>query len=331
MGWSGTLPSRLGSDGAGIVVIDRSRKILFRNRAAESVLQSNGALMERHERLASDLAAVEARLRMAMTPQPDACASHSGPQVLSLPRTSGPPLLGLLVPLPLGDSRERGALLLFWEPESVTPVPAAMLQQLFGLTPSEALTALEAYAGETPTEIAGRRRRSVATIRTLLGRVFSKCGVKRQAELIRLLAGIGSACSLAEGISVGIRMQQLDGERNGARAVSHEPRHAAAGKVLSSDDLQTLVRTKEFAPSTGTPLHYQTQGHEVVCVMRGEMITSFGWGEVRATSRGEAIYLGDNILHRGHNPSSRSSAQVLVINVIQRGRPFGIETAARQG
>ena len=49
----------LGSDGAGIVVIDRARRIVFKNSIATSVLASNGSLAESHETLTSRTSAVE--------------------------------------------------------------------------------------------------------------------------------------------------------------------------------------------------------------------------------------------------------------------------------
>jgi DNA-binding CsgD family transcriptional regulator/quercetin dioxygenase-like cupin family protein len=324
--WSGALSAALGSDSAGIVVIDRARRILFSNDVAEAVLESDVTLFEKNQRLLTRIAAVELRLKAAMraaTGSPDAL--YSQPQILSLPRRSGLPLLVLIVPVPLGSPEDPAVLMLFWAPESVPVLPSSMLQQLFDLTPSEALTALATYAGETPAEIARGRRRSITTIRTLLSRVFAKCGVQRQAELIRLLAGIDGARNLAEGINIGIRIQESR-RQSSELAVLASAQQTLASKLLPSRDMQTLVRIKEFAPGTGTPLHYQTQGHEVVCVTRGEMTTRFGSGEIRSTPRGQAIYVGDNILHRGQNPSTHKSAQVLVINVVERGRAFQNET-----
>ncbi len=302
----------LGSDGAGIVVVNRASKILFKNRLAESVLASSGDLTANHQTFASGISTVGSRLRAAIqtaSRAPDAAS----PQLLHLPRASGLPLLGLIVPLPANVAEDLGALLVFWASEVQPVLPIPMLRQLFGLTPAEALTALATYGGQTPAEIAGSRRRSVATVRTLLSRVFMKCGVKRQAELIRLLARLSNACSFADGIRTGMDIQQS---------------MQATCQPMQSHDLQAAVRIKDFAPGESTTPHYHTHGHEVVCVLQGDLTTHFGPGKVKLTPSGQALYIGENVLHRGHNPSARDNVQVLVINVTQRGKSARVDAPA---
>jgi DNA-binding CsgD family transcriptional regulator len=78
----------------------------------------------------------------------------------------------------------------------VTPVvprdvPAAkVIQGLFDLTPGEAKIAALIGSGEQPRETAVKLGIAEETARSVLKRVFSKTGVRRQAELVALLGGV---------------------------------------------------------------------------------------------------------------------------------------------
>lgn len=313
----------LGSDGAGIVVIDRARRILFKNPFAASVLASSGPLAERHETLTTRTSAVEQRLRAAVQH-----AAPASPQLMHLPRASGLPLLGLIVPLAASGAEDLGALLLFWNPQAGPVLPVSVLRQLFGLTPAEALTALATYEGRTPAEIAESRQRSIATVRTLLARVFMKCGVRRQAELVRLLAGIGNACSFADGIKTGMDIQRSTQDRLYQHAALRHVQETVTRQLMQSRDMEALVRITDLAPGQATSAHYHTHGHEVLCVLRGDLTTEFGPGETRVTPPGQARYVGENVLHRGHNPGDRGTVQVLLINVARRGKSRRVDSPA---
>ena len=146
---------------------------------------------------------------------------------------------------------------------------------MFGLTPTEALIAVATCEGQTPAAIAASRRRSVTTIRTLLGRVFSKCCVERQAELVRLVAGIGNACTFADGVRTGMEIQR----RIPSGADSHaSPLHmhdALVRQLVEAGGMKAVVHIKNLAPGEATAPHYHPRGHEVLCVLRGNLTTVF--------------------------------------------------------
>ena len=152
-----------------------------------------------------------------------------------------------------------------------------------------------------------------------------KCGVKRQAELVRLLAGISNICSFADGIRTGIDIQRSTQDRRYQHAALRHVQETVTRQLMQSQDMESLVRITDFAPGQGTVPHYHTHGHEVLCVLRGDLTTEFGSGEVRVTPRGQARYVGENVLHRGHNPGARDSVQVLLINMTQRGKRFRVD------
>ena len=73
------------------------------------------------------------------------------------------------------------------DPELDQPISADNLICVYKLTQSEAQVAISLVNGHSIDEIAKRSNHSVHTIRSQLKSVFSKTGVSRQSELIKLL------------------------------------------------------------------------------------------------------------------------------------------------
>jgi len=72
------------------------------------------------------------------------------------------------------------------EPEQAATPDPALLGAMLDLSPSEARLTAAIVSGKTLQEFAAEAGVSLNTARTLLKRVFSKTGVSRQAELVRL-------------------------------------------------------------------------------------------------------------------------------------------------
>ncbi len=88
--------------------------------------------------------------------------------------------------LDLGRARPA-AVVFVSDPEQRQETPAALLQQLYGLTPAEARLA-EAMAGGGPLKAAAERFGvTLGTVRIQLKAVFAKTGTRSQADLVRLL------------------------------------------------------------------------------------------------------------------------------------------------
>ena len=85
-----------------------------------------------------------------------------------------------------------GVLLLLAEAANASVPGADLLRLLFDLTPAEARLTRLLLEGRTPAEAAALLRITDATIRVHLKRVFAKTGVRRHAELVRLLLGVGA-------------------------------------------------------------------------------------------------------------------------------------------
>ena len=66
----------------------------------------------------------------------------------------------------------------------------AVFEQLFGLTPAEARLAAALASGKSLQEYTRESGVMLSTIRTHMKRMYSKLGVARQADLIRILLSL---------------------------------------------------------------------------------------------------------------------------------------------
>lgn len=182
------------------VLIDRTGKTIFVNRAARAILaQKDGLFIHRSELMArnpketSELQGLIARA-ISTTKGLD----PNGGGVMRLPRSAGRPLHILVSPLRAEDSDLPGkpaAAVFLSDPERQTAVPAEILRTLFGLTSAESRLALSIFEGNSLSEAAELYGVSRETVKSQINAVFSKTGTKRQGELIRLLGSIPQACS----------------------------------------------------------------------------------------------------------------------------------------
>lgn len=108
-------------------------------------------------------------------------------------RRDAEPVVIHVVPL-VGPSRSLfagGRTLLLCRVPGATPVPAAaILQAAYRLTPAEARLAQALSGGEALAEAASRFAITAATARSQLKAIFAKTGATRQADLVRLVAGL---------------------------------------------------------------------------------------------------------------------------------------------
>ena len=88
-----------------------------------------------------------------------------------------------------------GVLVLVAEAANASVPTADLLRLLFDLTPAEARLTRLLVEGKSQTEAGALLGITANTARTHLRRVFGKTGVTRQAELVRLLAGLGAPSS----------------------------------------------------------------------------------------------------------------------------------------
>jgi len=87
---------------------------------------------------------------------------------------------------------------------------------------------------------------------------------------------------------------------------------------------ETSARTWQFKPGEATPQHYHTHGHEILCVIEGELSTEIVGQETRLTRPGEARYVPQHLSHRGINLHRQNAVHMLAIDVTQRGLPYKV-------
>jgi DNA-binding CsgD family transcriptional regulator len=100
------------------------------------------------------------------------------------------PLEVLVSPLPSHNSlRKEGAAaaLFITDPEEGAALDSRALHELFGLTPAEIRLSTALVKGKSVAEYAHEAAISSNTARTYVKRIYSKTGVRRQSELVRLL------------------------------------------------------------------------------------------------------------------------------------------------
>jgi DNA-binding CsgD family transcriptional regulator len=184
----------------GVVVVDFGGRIVVINRAAEEMAAAGDGFIVRGGRLAAERPEEAAALaRLISEAARTACRrAGEGGGSLRISRRSGSALYGLLV-VPLG---ERSALpeipagpqvlILITDPEQRPKVLGRRLIELFGLTAAEARLAAGLAEGKRLEEIAAERSVRMPTLRTQLRMVLDKTGTTRQADLVRLIAGLPS-------------------------------------------------------------------------------------------------------------------------------------------
>jgi DNA-binding CsgD family transcriptional regulator len=96
-----------------------------------------------------------------------------------------------VVALENGLTRSSAECMVVLTPDvSDSRVSPEAIRATFGLTVAESEVAAGLADGSSPQEIAEERGVAVGTVRVQLKRVFEKLGVRRQAEAVRLLAGL---------------------------------------------------------------------------------------------------------------------------------------------
>lgn len=178
-----------------LLVLDEQGRVLLANAAAEALLHSQPLLaicqgqLRPHGLRAGQFAYL----------LQSACGRH-GPAVAggaTLSNAQGRPALQLLVlPLParmqtLNHWARPLALVVPHDPNQAHSIQPHLLQQLYGLTPAEIHLALALCQGDTLALAAQRLCISVGTARIQLKAVFAKMGIHRQADMARILAGLG--------------------------------------------------------------------------------------------------------------------------------------------
>ncbi|MBR1143381.1 helix-turn-helix transcriptional regulator [Bradyrhizobium sp. AUGA SZCCT0431] len=182
----------------GFLLVDAQARLLFVNRAARALLDARDVLrLEAGTLSASDADAGQTLRGLIASCAGEANAATDRGGDIALPRgTARLPLNVLVTPIrsetamaaiPWTFSQHAVAIVLVSDPETEIQARVEDLRERFGFTPAEAAFALEIMKGDGRQATADRLGISVATARSHLTKIFDKTGVRRQAELVRLL------------------------------------------------------------------------------------------------------------------------------------------------
>ena len=176
----------------GVIFLGPKGEVVLMNRSAlASVSERNGLLATRDglraERPAESSLLEKTILQAAST---SSGKGHSAGGTVIISRRSRPPLRLQISPIHnsvIHTSRSIAAVAFVNDPLRANRPTQEVLRLLYGLTPAECRVALLLGDGHAPRRIAAMVGVTDNTVRSQIKSIFSKTGVRRQGELIRLL------------------------------------------------------------------------------------------------------------------------------------------------
>lgn len=180
----------------GVLVVAPGGRVVYRNETADLLLDGHPAIgltaegrlrvwsAEEQRQLDQLLCALATAERRAEV-RGRAIGIHHPGRDLPLTLMAAPleaPLGGMN-----GTSVEGYVAVYLADPESPTFVQAETLQSLYGLSPAEAAVAISLANGLTLEEISRSNGVSTETVRSQLKSVFSRMGVNRQQDVVRVV------------------------------------------------------------------------------------------------------------------------------------------------
>ena len=182
--------------GAGLFIVDGATRIVHTNAAARRLLAAEDVLCSRGGRLVACDPQVNRSLRLTLTAADGAMDVMPGP--LPLIASDGTCRIGHVRPLKpaarsYGDRpHEALAAVMVYKAGMEYPRPPDIIARFYNLTPTELRVLLAIVEIGGAPDVAAKLGIAPSTVRTHVGRLFEKTGTKRQAELVRLVAGFAS-------------------------------------------------------------------------------------------------------------------------------------------
>ena len=182
--------------GAGMFFVDASARIVHANASGHALLAEGSLLRLVEGRLVPNDASAEQALNevYAMAERGDAAVGVKGIAV-PLIALDGERHVAHVLPLTSGARRRAGtryaaaAAMLVQKATLDTPSPQEVIRTIYKLTPTELRVLLAIVQVGSPAEAGEALGIAESTVKTHLHRVFAKTGTKRQADLVKLVAG----------------------------------------------------------------------------------------------------------------------------------------------
>lgn len=183
--------------GIGVFALDEQARVVFANKAGETMLGDGLAIS--NERLlvaaASARADMEGVIAHMIRAEPSDLAREPKPVLVRRAKTARP-IAVYVLPVAIGAMpsaqflTHTRAIVLAIDPKSDEPADPTLVRDALGLTLGEAKVAALIGAGLPPREAAEKLGIAEETARTVLKRIYGKVGVSRQSELTALLSKI---------------------------------------------------------------------------------------------------------------------------------------------
>ncbi|CAG9261615.1 helix-turn-helix transcriptional regulator [Paraburkholderia unamae] len=175
----------------GVIVLDEHGMVIETNAIAKAMLQSGDGLKLIGNHVTASYAMDNRKLQSLVAEALRAPSRVGLIEAMAVSRPSGQASWGVVVRQlatdEWTDGKHRPAVAIFVrDPEGASHPPVKLAQQLFELTPAETALAIQLTNGlslEEAAEALGIRRN---TARAHLRSIFSKTGVRRQTELVRI-------------------------------------------------------------------------------------------------------------------------------------------------
>jgi DNA-binding CsgD family transcriptional regulator/PAS domain-containing protein len=191
----------------GVVLLDREGRVRFANRAAAAIFSTGDGSKLSRERLNTWHHQSSAQLgrAIALALGKDSQAEGGSGSDLCIQRRSGklPYTLQVLPVTVESDalcvllpSEARGAVLVITDPDCQLKPPLELLQQMFGLTATEAILAAEIGTGASIRDYADGHGIAEGTARWHLKNVQHKTGTHRVSELVGIVGRIAGKIAL---------------------------------------------------------------------------------------------------------------------------------------
>ena len=183
---------------AAIFLLDGAGRIHECNAHARDLLGRQGTLTDCGGRLGSSLSTADRAVRGAIRRAGSASDTREASSVRVPAPGEGDSLWMHVSPVPRNAAAPLSngveVLAVVHVPWRVPPLDRAGIRARLGLTALEAEVAALLAEGRTVAEIASRRQRTVESVRWHLKQIFGKTGLRRQADLVRVvLSAAGKA------------------------------------------------------------------------------------------------------------------------------------------
>jgi DNA-binding CsgD family transcriptional regulator len=181
----------------GVLLVDGKCGVLWANQAAEGLITAGDRLSSVGRALACHRADETRKLRQLVAGCSAGVLDGAGGMLAVHGHSGRRPLSVLVAPIrgehPFVIEPVAAAILFVSDPDRVAWAPRSHLRELYGLTDGEARTAEALLDADRLADVAQKLGVTLATVRTLLQRVFEKTDTHRQSGLVRLMLAHGNS------------------------------------------------------------------------------------------------------------------------------------------